>query len=79
MRASIQKWGNSLAVRIPKSFALEAHLEQDTPVEISLLDGKITIMAVKPVYVLENLLNGVTNENLHTEQDLGVPVGNEEW
>ena len=79
MRTSIQKWGNSLVGRIPNSFALEAHLEQDTPVEISFFDGKITIMALKPAYVLEDLLSGVTEENLHAEQDMGVPVGNEEW
>ena len=43
MKTRVQKWGNSLALRIPKSFADEAGLQKETSVEISLADGKIVV------------------------------------
>ena len=46
MRTKVQKWGNSLALRIPKTFAHDAQLENDSTVELSLVDGQIII---KPV------------------------------
>lgn len=79
MQAKVQKWGNSLAIRIPKAFATEAHLEQDTPVEVSLRDGELIIVPVKPAYTLEGLLAQVTNQNIHAEQEIGLAVGREEW
>jgi antitoxin MazE len=79
MQARVQKWGNSLAVRIPKSFALEAHLEQDTPVEVSLRDGELIITPIKPGYTLEALLAQVTEQNIHVEQEIGPSIGREEW
>jgi antitoxin MazE len=43
MKTRIQKWGNSLALRIPKSFAAEVGLEQDSDVEIALVNGRLLI------------------------------------
>ena len=66
----IQKWGNSLALRIPKSFALEAQLEQDALVDISLVDGKLVVTPVTDAaQTLEQLLAGITEDNLHGEVD----------
>jgi antitoxin MazE len=80
MRARIQMWGNSLALRIPKAFANEAHLRQDELVEVLLVDGKLVVEPiVKPKPTLDALLAGVTEENLHAEVDFGPPVGREEW
>ena len=80
MRARIQKWGNSLALRIPKPFAGEVGLEQDTAVEIALVDGKLVITpVVERVWTLEELLAGVTEENRHSEVDSGPAVGREIW
>jgi antitoxin MazE len=80
MKTSVQKWGNSLAVRIPKSFAIEVGLGQDSPVEISLVSGKLVVEPLQePVYRLDDLLAGVTAENLHQEVDTGSAVGNEAW
>jgi antitoxin MazE len=80
MLTKVQKWGNSLALRIPKAFALDAGLEDDSAVEISLVDGQIID---KPVttesWSLEQLLAGVTSENIHHEIDTGDAVGNEVW
>jgi antitoxin MazE len=76
----VQKWGNSLALRIPKAFAADAGLENESAVEISLVDGQII---VKPVtaqdWSLEQLLAGVTADNLHREIDTGEALGNEAW
>ena len=80
MKTRIQKWGNSLALRIPKSFATETHLEQGTLVEITFHDGKLIIEPLRhsPV-TLEDLLKDVTAENLHDEVDTGPAVGGEVW
>jgi antitoxin MazE len=80
MRTRIQRWGNSLAVRIPKPFAAEAGLEQQSEVDVSIIDGALVI---KPcpgsVFSLDELLAQVTDENLHAEIDAGFPVGREVW
>jgi antitoxin MazE len=80
MKTRIQKWGNSLALRIPKSFAAESHLEQGMLVEVSLLDGKLLVTPVRPPAVtLVELLQGITPENLHPEVDSGPAAGHEAW
>jgi len=78
MRARVQKWGNSLAVRIPKSFASEVKLRQDALVEISLVDGKLMVAPVEESsFTLAQLLAGITKKNLHREIETGGAVGNE--
>ena len=79
MQARIQKWGNSLAIRIPKPFALEVGLEQNSLVVVSVSEGKLVLEPVKPSYSLEELLAQVTPDNLHQEIEMGLPVGNEAW
>jgi len=80
MRTRVQKWGNSLALRIPKSFATEVGLQRETSVEVSLADGKLIITPVaKPKLTLKQLLSRVTKENLHHEVDSGPAIGNETW
>lgn len=80
MRTRVQRWGNSLAVRIPKSFAQEAGLMADTPVEMHVTDGAIVVVrAPAAAPTLDELLDGVTPENLHGEVDSGPPQGEEVW
>jgi antitoxin MazE len=80
MLTKVQKWGNSLALRIPKAFALDAQLENDSVVEVSLVDGQIVIKPVQsPAWTLEKLLEGVNSENIHAETDMGEATGNEIW
>ena len=80
MRTRIQKWGNSLALRIPKSFATEVGLQRETSIELSLADGKLVITPVaNPKPTLKQLLAKVTKENLHHEVNTGHTVGNETW
>ena len=80
MQTTVQKWGNSLALRIPKFFATEIGLEKDTSVDMTLVDGKLMVSRLATsLYSLEELLAGITDENLHQEQDFGPPVGAEVW
>jgi antitoxin MazE len=80
MLTKVQKWGNSLALRIPKAFAVDAQLENDSLVEISLVEGKIVVTPVSaPSWTLDELLAGITKDNLHTEVDTRFAVGNEVW
>lgn len=80
MRSRIQKWGNSLALRIPKSFAQEIGLDRDVPVNVSLEDGKLIVAPIpEPALTLERLLEQVTEDNIHREADTGRAVGEEAW
>lgn len=80
MKTRVQKWGNSLALRIPKAFAAEATLDEGTPVELSLVRGKLVIQAlVEEPLSLDDLLRGVTDQNLHGEWHTGPAVGKEVW
>lgn len=80
MKTKIKKWGNSLALRIPKSFALNANLRQDELVDISIDKERIIITPIgEKEYSLDDLLAGVSEDNLHDEFDTGAPVGKEIW
>ena len=79
MQARIQKWGNSLAIRIPKPFAIEVGLQQNSVVIVSVSEGKLVLEPVKPSYSLDELLAQVTKDNLHQEIETGPTVGNETW
>lgn len=80
MRSRVQQWGNSLALRIPKPFAEETGLGPRTEVNISVEGNALVVVPIQaPHYTLEELLEGVTAENLHGEVDTGPPVGREVW
>jgi antitoxin MazE len=80
MKTRVQKWGNSLALRIPRSFASEVGLERESPVEISVEDGKLLVAPVAgPRLTLKQLLAKVTPENTHHEFKTGPATGNEVW
>jgi len=78
-QARVQKWGNSLAIRIPKPFALEVGLEQNSVVVVSVSEGKLVLEPVKLLYSLEELLAQVTQDNLHQDVETGPAVGREVW
>jgi antitoxin MazE len=80
MKTRIQKWGNSLALRIPKSFAKEAGLHADAAVELSLVEGRLVVQPITPQpLTLDQLLQGVTDENVPGEWDTGPAIGKEVW
>ena len=78
MQTKIKKWGNSLAVRIPKLVVSDANLKINNIVDISIDQGSIIITPIgEKEYSLEKLLKGVSKNNLHGEFDTGAPVGKE--
>jgi antitoxin MazE len=80
MTTTIQKWGNSLAVRIPKALARDIQLENGSVVNLAVREGKVIIEpAKKPKYQLDDLLKGVTKKNSHRSVDTGPAVGREVW
>lgn len=80
MLAKAQKWGNSLAVRIPKNVADECGIEADSPVDIVRENNTIIIRPVqKKKFSLDSLLASVTEDNIHSEVTTGISVGREIW
>ena len=79
MKTRVQKWGNSLGVRIPKAFAEEAQLVDGTPVEIKLVEGHLVMIPISEIPTLEELLAEITDDNVHGEFETGPPVGRESW
>ncbi len=80
MQTKIKKWGNSLALRIPKLLASDANLKLNEMVDISIDQGSIIITPIgEKEYSLGELLKGISKNNLHGEFDAGAPVGKEIW
>lgn len=80
MLTKVQKWGNSLAVRIPKALAEEAGLKQDKQVNIRYEDGELRIRKRRRKrYDLDELLASVPDDYDEGEWDTGPAVGNEVW
>ena len=80
MKTRVQKWGNSLALRIPKSFAEEAGLCENGAVDLSLVDGTLVVQSLAPESpTLDELLSRVTKDNIPGEWETGAAVGKEVW
>ena len=76
MKTKVVKWGNSLGLRIPKSFAEEVNVIEGSTVDLSLEDGRLVIRPTdQPKYPLDELLAGITESNLHSEVEIGSPSG----
>jgi antitoxin MazE len=80
MLSRVQKWGNSLGLRIPKSFAEEVQVRAGSTVQIHLEGGRLIVHPLRaPSYRLDELLAKVTRRNLHEEVSTGQAVGREVW
>lgn len=80
MQTKVQKWGNSLALRIPKAFAEELQLAPNSLVELRFEDGKLVLAPVVPQrYELDHLLAAITDANKHEEVEVEGVVGQETW
>ena len=80
MKTRIHKWGNSLALRIPKSFASEVGLKNESAVDVSIENGSLLVAPIiKPELTLRQLLSKVTPENIQHEIESGPSTGNEIW
>jgi antitoxin MazE len=84
MKTRIQKWGNSLAVRIPKELADSLDFTSGTVVRFAQSGKNIEIERVnesfqKKEYSLNQLLKGMSPEHVHPETGWGIPEGKELW
>ena len=80
MRIQVQKWGNSLALRIPKPFAEDVEVREGTYVDLTVSDGKLVASPHRRERpTLRQLLAHVTRRNLHGETWTGGAVGRESW
>ena len=77
MQTVVQKWGNSLGIRIPAIYAREFELKNGSAVDIIEDQGRLVIVPQK--HSLDDLLSLVTKENMHSSVDTGISVGKEEW
>ena len=79
MRTAIAKWGNSLALRLPKHAAEAAGLSEGKPVDVEVQEGTLIIRPVRKRYHLAELLARHKPKHRHKEIDWGESRGNEEW
>jgi len=79
MKTQVGKWGNSLAVRIPGTYAHELELQEGVEIEVTRVNGGLLLRPSKRTYTLEELLEQIHPENIHGETDWGSPVGREVW
>jgi antitoxin MazE len=79
MNTQVGRWGNSLAVRIPGSYAKDLELEEGTALEMSRVKDGLLLRPAKSEYTLADLLKRVKPENLHGETDWGESAGHEAW
>jgi antitoxin MazE len=80
-KAQLAKWGNSLAVRIPKAVADQARMQEGDPILIEVVKGRIELRPAERIPTLEELVAQITPQNRHEETDWGPDVGKEiiEW
>jgi antitoxin MazE len=79
MKASVAKWGNSLALRIPSAFAQEIRVGEGAAVDMNVENGALVIRPApaRQTYDLDTLLDGISASNRHGEDETGKAVGNE--
>lgn len=77
MQTVVQKWGNSLGLRIPSLWAKDNNVRSGSKIEVIVEKGKITILPQKKS--LDDMLAMVTPENIHSEVSTGNAIGKEEW
>ena len=79
MVTRVQRWGNSLALRIPHSFAVQAKVAEGTAVDIAVERDRLVIKPVQHQYRLRDLLKGIDRRNRHAEVRTGAAAGKEIW
>ena len=80
MVATVAKWGNSLALRIPQHILQEIELAEGAEVDLVVIDGNLVVKPrSRQRYSLDELVDAITPENLHSETETDVTVGNEAW
>lgn len=79
MITRVARWGNSLALRIPRSVAAEFDVRDGDAVDVTVENGVITVRPATPRYTLDDLVSRITPRNRHRATNWGDAVGNEAW
>ena len=79
MQVEIQKWGNSGAIRLPVAVMKQVNVGLGDQLDLKTEDGKIVLVPLLHEYRLDDLVAGITKENLHAAVDYGRPAGREVW
>lgn len=79
MVTTIGRWGNSLAIRIPKAFAAQADFQENTEVELALEGDKVVVRQARREWTLDELVRKITPQNRHSEVGWGERAGREAW
>jgi antitoxin MazE len=80
MKTAIQRWGNSLALRIPRAYAAETRISEGSDVELTLKSGTLIVRPLaRKRHSLGDLLKGITRTNRHGSIETGNAVGREIW
>jgi antitoxin MazE len=80
MQTKVRRWGNSLGLRIPRSFAAELQVEDGSAVDLTVAEGEIRVRPLRARrYSLESLVEGITDGNRHGEVPVAPAVGREVW
>lgn len=79
MQTKVGKWGNSLAIRIPRHVARMSDLKDGTIVTIQIGKEGIVLKRASPRYSLEELVGKISSDNRHEEKTWGGPTGSETW
>ncbi|SFV71436.1 Programmed cell death antitoxin MazE [hydrothermal vent metagenome] len=79
MTVPLKKWGNSLALRIPKDIATTLSIEYNSIMELAVVNGVLILKPQRKSTRLEDLVSQINSQNLHQEVSTGRSVGNEEW
>ncbi|MFU8889992.1 MAG: AbrB/MazE/SpoVT family DNA-binding domain-containing protein [Trueperaceae bacterium] len=78
MKGTVQRWGNSLAIRIPRAYARDLSVDEGSEVELRI-DGPSLVVTPSSTPSLEALLAAISDDNLHAEIDTGPGQGREAW
>jgi antitoxin MazE len=79
-KSQLAKWGNSLAVRLPRQIVETARLQEGDPLSLSVgKDGAVVMRPARRKYRLDELVSRIKPKNQHSETDWGEPVGKELW
>ena len=80
MKTAVQRWGNSLALRIPRTYAAETKISEGSEVELTLKSGALVVRpVVRKRHSLTDLLKRVTAANRHDAVETGHAMGKEVW
>lgn len=78
-RLVVGKWGNSLAVRLPRDLAAELKLAEGAELDAKVTNGTLRVVPVRRRRTIKELTKGMTPGKGSAEFDWGPPVGKEVW